>query len=66
MRKLISGLFLTTLTLASAGCATGFRAGGPNGGGVAVGAAVGQPPARYNQPVYYPPILPKETAEPGR
>ena len=50
MRKSILGVILTALSLIQAGCATGFRAGGPNGGGVSAGAAIGPAPA----PVYVP------------
>lgn len=51
MRNTIRGLILIALALIPMGCATGFRAGGPNGGGVSAGAAIGPAPA----PVYVPP-----------
>ncbi len=48
MRKNLIGF----VVLALSGCASGFRAGGPNGGGVSAGAAIGPPPAYPVQRVY--------------
>ena len=41
MRNAILALALIALTLNQTGCATGFRASGPRGGGVSAGAGIG-------------------------
>jgi hypothetical protein len=61
MRKVIFALVLTALTLLQMGCATGFRASGPRGGGVSAGAGVGAAPA----PVYAPPSGTQPPPAPG-
>lgn len=56
----IFALAIVVLTMLQTGCATGFRASGPRGGGVAVGAGVGQPvvPVVVQESSYIPPLPP--------
>jgi hypothetical protein len=70
MRNTILALVLTALTLTQMGCATGFRASGPRGNGVAVGAGIGATPTPvYVQPPsdpLLPPAPPPPAASPPR
>jgi hypothetical protein len=63
MRRIILALVLTALTLMRTGCATGFRASEPRGGGVSAGAGIGTTPTPvYVQPSVEPPPLPMPPA----
>jgi hypothetical protein len=68
MRKTILALaLLTALILTQSGCATGFRASGPRGGGVSAGAGVGAAPAPvYVQPAGDPLAPPPPASGPPR
>jgi hypothetical protein len=59
MRNTLLALALTALAVTQAGCATGFRASGPHGGGVSAGAGIGAASTPvYNQPSVDPPPPP--------
>ena len=60
MRTTLFTLALTMLTLVQSGCATGFRATGPRGGGVSAGAGVGPAgaPVVIQENGYFPPPPP--------
>jgi hypothetical protein len=55
MRLRIVDVLVAVLTLVEAGCATGFRAGGPRGGGVSAGTAIGNAPTTERMPTVEPP-----------
>lgn len=62
MRNTVLARVLTALTLAQAGCATGFRASGPRGNGVAAGVGGGTTPTPvYVQPSSDPLLPPAST-----
>ena len=52
----ILALVLSAALLTLAGCASGFRAGGPNAG-VSAGASIG-PATSYPEPLYHSPSAP--------